>query len=131
MIVIADASPLIALLGIGQLSLLATLYERVTLPDAVREEIDAGATPEQRAELASATWLERRAVADQPLLVALRDSLDRGEAQAIALALERTHRASHRHCARHPRGRGACRADRGKATGAGAGTRSAAATPYG
>ncbi|WP_200239635.1 hypothetical protein [Lamprobacter modestohalophilus] len=40
--VVVNASPMIALLGIGQEQLLCGLFDRVLLPQAVRDEIEAG-----------------------------------------------------------------------------------------
>jgi len=87
LVVVADSSPLIALARIDQLQLLPSLYERVTVPEAVWQEVTRGAS-EQRAgaaEVQRATWIdvqhvEPKDIEAHALLV------DRGEAEAIALA---------------------------------------------
>lgn len=85
-VVVADSSPLIGLARIGQLDILRKLASRVVMPPAVREEI----TLHRReapgaAAIRQATWIEVEAPNDlevEPLAILL----DRGEAEAIALA---------------------------------------------
>lgn len=88
MIVVSDASPLIALQGIDCLDLLPALYQRVAVPERVWQEIEEGATVAHRNELAKAHWIDRRSVGESQMVEELQASLDRGEAEAIALALE-------------------------------------------
>lgn len=89
MTVVSDASPIINLARIEALHLLAELYETVVLPEAVWTEIvvDGEGQPGARA-VQSATWIERQAVANRDLVRALRRDLDKGEAEAVALAVE-------------------------------------------
>jgi predicted nucleic acid-binding protein len=88
-IVVSDASPLISLAAIDRLDLLRRLYHEVIIPEAVRREVvltapgAAGA-----ADVAGANWIKVRSVEDRTLVEALRVTLDVGEAEAIALALE-------------------------------------------
>jgi predicted nucleic acid-binding protein len=88
-IVVSDASPLISLAAIDRLDLLRRLYNEVIIPEAVRREVvmtapgAAGA-----ADVAGANWINVRSVEDRTLVEALRVTLDMGEAEAIALALE-------------------------------------------
>ena len=42
MIVVSDASPLVALSRVGRLNILRQLYQRVIVPDAVHAELLAG-----------------------------------------------------------------------------------------
>ena len=89
MIVVSNSSPLVALAAVNQARLLQKLYERVLVPEAVWQEvIEQGANKPGTAELSQANWLERRAVTDKTLVMALQDSLDLGESEAIALALD-------------------------------------------
>lgn len=84
MIVVADAGPIIALAQIGQLDLLAALYDRPTIPQEVHREIanspdlPNGPPP----------WLRVHGPADRQAVVILNQQLDPGEAEAIVLALE-------------------------------------------
>ena len=85
MIVVADASPLMNLAGIGQLDLLRQLYGRVLVPAAVyREVVLVGHGQPGAAEVAAADWVEVRACTTR----AMPERLDEGEAEAISLALE-------------------------------------------
>lgn len=89
MIVVSNSSPLVALSAIGQAELLADLYGRVVVPDAVwNEVVEQGAGKPGAALLASANWLHRQHVNDTTLVLALQEQLGRGEAEAIALGLE-------------------------------------------
>ena len=89
MTVISDASPIVNLARIESLHLLPDLYDTVVLPEAVWTEIvvDGEGQPGARA-VQSATWIERQAVANRDLVRALRRDLDKGEAEAVALAVE-------------------------------------------
>ena len=90
MIVISDASPLIALSAVGRLSLLRELYGRVLVPAAVHHEVvrDPGARSGAR-EVAEAEWIEVREVVDAALVMSLvQGGIGRGESEAIALAVE-------------------------------------------
>jgi predicted nucleic acid-binding protein len=89
MTVVSDASPMINLARIEALHLLAELYETVVLPEAVWTEIvvEGEGQPGARA-VQSATWIERQAVANRDLVRALRQDLDKGEAEAVALTVE-------------------------------------------
>ena len=86
MIVVADASPIICLTRIGRLHLLPDLFGVVIIPTTVRDEIAAGSHGHDI--LAACPWIEVRSVSDSGRLEALAVDLDRGEAAAIALALE-------------------------------------------
>ena len=89
MTVVSDASPLINLARIGQLDLLRALYETLLIPEAVwREVVVDGAGQPGSAEVRAADWIQTQAIANGPLVQALRQTLGAGEAEAIVLALE-------------------------------------------
>ncbi len=89
MIVVADASPLIALARIGRLELLREVFGTLLLPDAVwREVVESGVGRAGADAVLHADWIERRSVADGALVAALRCDLGAGEAEAIVLARE-------------------------------------------
>ncbi|NJM99560.1 MAG: DUF3368 domain-containing protein [Phormidesmis sp. RL_2_1] len=89
MIIISDTSPISNLLLIGQLSLLKALYGQLIIPDAVFREIKALETfGIDVSGVQTADWIEVRAVCDQMLVDKLVMEVDRGEAEAIALAIE-------------------------------------------
>jgi predicted nucleic acid-binding protein len=88
MIVIADTTPLNYLVLIDQPHLLPQLYGRVLIPQAVYDELQQERTPALvRAWVANRpAWLEVKQ-ASVPLDSEL-EEFDRGEREAIALALE-------------------------------------------
>lgn len=91
-LVIADASPLIGLAKIGRLALLRQLYREILIPPAVHAELQAGSLRAGGAELLQAlndAWLNVADSADIPAAACaeLKQVLDVGEAEAIALAL--------------------------------------------
>ena len=89
MTIVSNASPLIALARIGQLDLLHQLYNDIIIPEAVWHEVVEEGTNQPGAEVvSSAAWIVQRAVTNRPLVQALQQELDAGEAEAIALAVE-------------------------------------------
>lgn len=90
MIVVADSSPLIGLCRIGRFELLRTVFGRVIVPEAVWREIvlDGRGRPGTE-ELQRASWFEVVPVrTNLPAVAVLELGLDRGEAEAIAVAQE-------------------------------------------
>lgn len=87
--VVSNTTPIIALSLVGQHQLLHQLYGEVLLPPAVYREIMVGGRAKIGVtELQNAAWLRQVALAD-PRRADLLIDLDRGEAEAIALAQER------------------------------------------
>ncbi len=91
MIVVCNTSPLIALAAVGQFDLLRAMYGEIIIPEAVfHEVVIAGAGEAGAREVGTATWIKRSAVRNTALVQALQLELDAGEAEAIALAMERS-----------------------------------------
>lgn len=89
MSIVSNASPLINLARINKLDLLPRLYDSVLIPQAVWDEVVVQGVGQPGAEeVNSASWIKRSTVVNAPLVQALRQDLDAGEAEAIALALE-------------------------------------------
>ena len=66
MIVVSNATPLVALNAIGSLDLLANLFIEVHLPNAVYEEVVvAGAGRAGADAVAHAAWIVRRSVTNR------------------------------------------------------------------
>src|SRR5215510_15273407 len=87
--VVSNASPLIALIRIGQLDFLRQLYGTIIIPEAVWHEVVVEGADQPGAEAVSpSSWIVWRTVTNRPLVHALRQELDAGEAEAIALAVE-------------------------------------------
>jgi predicted nucleic acid-binding protein len=89
MTIVSDASPRIHLARIDQLSLLERLYGELTIPEAVWNEVvvDGRGQPGAK-EIETASWIRVQPATNRELIRALRQELDAGEAEAIALALE-------------------------------------------
>jgi predicted nucleic acid-binding protein len=89
MIVVSNATPLIALAKIGRLILLQKLFGSITIPQAVYEEV---VTPNPNrpgaTEIRQATWIHIQKPADQTKVDYLRADLDPGEAEVLVLAEE-------------------------------------------
>lgn len=86
--VVSNTTPIIALSVVGRLNLLRDLYAEVLIPPAVYDEIMAGGARRVGAtELRRASWIETISLLD-PRRADLLVDLDRGEAEAIALAME-------------------------------------------
>lgn len=88
MIVISDTSPLCYLLLIELIDLLPELYDRIVIPEIIRDELAAPKSPAivQAWIAPPPSWLEIRAVTTSNTLSA--DALDPGERDAIVLAEE-------------------------------------------
>lgn len=88
---VANSSVLIALSRIGQLGLLPRRFVAgVLIPQAVWDEVvETGKGQPGSQEVMSAPWITVCEVADQALVSLLCTELDRGEAEAIALAREK------------------------------------------
>lgn len=87
MIVVSDASPLIALGAAGEIWLLHELYGQVLVPEEVFLEATAESRPGALA-IRAVDWIRTVPVQDTQFVELLSEALDRGEAEAIALALE-------------------------------------------
>ena len=87
-IVVADASPIIALGGIERLDLLRELYGTITIPKAVFSEITARRDFAARQLIESSDWItisEPNRILD---VSQISKRLHQGEIEAISLALE-------------------------------------------
>jgi len=89
MIVISDTSPISNLVIIGQVEILHQLFEKVIIPPAVYQELlelQAYGYPLQATLIPPA--FEIHTPNNQAVVKRLREELDAGESEAIALALE-------------------------------------------
>lgn len=81
MIVVSNSSPLISLGTVGRLELLYELFGKISIPVAVQDEV-------RTVEISMSGWILPQKVQRSLLARALESELDRGEAEAIALAVE-------------------------------------------
>ncbi len=87
--VVSDASALINLARIRELGLLHRLYGDVLIPDAVWQEVVIDGTGQPGSEeIEGVSWIKVKQVENRALVHALRQDLDAGEAEAIALSEE-------------------------------------------
>jgi predicted nucleic acid-binding protein len=87
--VVSNSSPIIHLAKIGHLDLLYEQFGEIVIPQAVYEEcvVDGKGRPEVKA-IERVTWLRVEQVVAKDLITLLSAEIDRGEAEAIALALQ-------------------------------------------
>ncbi len=89
MIVVSDATPLIALAKIHHLLLLRELFGILYVPQAVFDEVTASAPTRPGANaVRRADWILVRIPVDKSKVAYLRADLDPGEAEALVLAEE-------------------------------------------
>jgi predicted nucleic acid-binding protein len=89
MIIVCDASPLIALSLCDNLHLLDTLFQEVAVPETVYKEVSREGKPEADKIAAWAQGKIQKA-GNQPLFQVVNLSLDAGESEAIALYWEKS-----------------------------------------
>jgi len=88
--IISNATPLIAFARIGRLELLKKVVENLIIPQAVAHEItEYTQTKRGVIDLSQEAWIIVQSVQSQQQVRLLLPTLDRGEAEVIALALER------------------------------------------
>ena len=89
MIVISDTSPITNLAAVELLEILHILYDRGIIPQAVYDEMTAlGYQVPGTVEVQHLDWIETQSISDRSRVEELQLQLDRGEAEAIVLALE-------------------------------------------
>jgi predicted nucleic acid-binding protein len=81
MIVVSDTSPVTALLTVGEVRILPTLFGEVIVPEAVRDEL-------LRNHAFLPSWLKVEKVENLAEVARFSQTVDAGEAEAIELARE-------------------------------------------
>jgi len=89
MIVVSDTSPISNLALVGNLDILQQLYGSIVIPQAVVQEI-AAVAPRLigTQDILALDWVHSRPITDQMLVASLELERDRGEAEALVLAVE-------------------------------------------
>jgi predicted nucleic acid-binding protein len=87
MIVVSDTSPILSLALIGRLDLLREIYGSIVIPEAVRQELMVTERSGAR-EVSQADWIITRPIDPDVVLKLLQREVDRGEAEAIGLAVQ-------------------------------------------
>ncbi|NEP50818.1 MAG: DUF3368 domain-containing protein [Moorea sp. SIO3C2] len=89
MTIVSNTSPISNLARVGKLNLLQQLYGTVLIPIAVHQELlDHRAGKAVITAVQLATWITVQSVQNQTVVSELRNRLNVGEAEAIALAME-------------------------------------------
>lgn len=89
-LIISNSTPLIAFARIGQLALLRNAVGKMIIPKAVADEISEYAQAKRGGiNLAQEDWVTVQSVQSEQQVRLLLPTLDRGEAEVVALALER------------------------------------------
>ena len=89
MIIVSNTSPLNNLAAINQLDLLRELYSTIMIPEGVYQELMAVETPIHVSnQIKKTQWIKVEKVASLTQIALLQQQLDRGEAEAIALAIQ-------------------------------------------
>ncbi|MDY6785304.1 MAG: DUF3368 domain-containing protein [Cyanobacteriota bacterium] len=89
MVIVSNTSPISNLVFIGEISLLQQIYLKVLIPPAVHSELTCLPILQPTiVSLLDADWLEIQTPTNLQLLHILKQTLDPGEAEAIALAIE-------------------------------------------
>ena len=89
MTVVSNSGPLIALAQIDHFELLRLLYGTLLVPSAVQEEVvKLGQNRPGAAEVEAANWIQIESIHSQVAVELLQERLDRGESEAIVLAIE-------------------------------------------
>lgn len=89
--IVSNTSPILNLAIVNQLELLHRQFGEILIPSAVLDELKVGEErPGSQAirEAISSGWIKTQAVNNEPLAQLLKQTLDRGESEAIALAVE-------------------------------------------
>lgn len=89
-LVVSNSSPIINLAIIGKLELLHTFWGTIIVPEAVwKETVIDGDSNQEVERIKEAGWINVEKVEDRNFVLALENTLDKGEAEAIALAIEK------------------------------------------
>jgi hypothetical protein len=89
MIVISNTSPITNLSAIGQFDLLQKLYDTIYIAEGVWKELNAKDQPwPGSGDVERSAWVKRKKVKNQTVVTTLREDLDPGESETIALAIE-------------------------------------------
>ena len=87
--VVSNSGPLINLARVGQFTLLRNLFQHITIPPEVFEEVVVrGVGQPGASETNNAQWITRGVPEQSEVADILAAELDRGEAESIALALQ-------------------------------------------
>lgn len=89
MIVVSDSTILIGLAKIGKLGLLQDIFSKIYIPEEVFKEIaERGKKKPGSQVISEARWIETKPIKDKTQVNLLMASLEKGEAEVLALSKE-------------------------------------------
>ncbi len=89
MIIVSNTSPISNLARVGHLEIIQQIYGKIIIPTAVCDELThKGAGEIVARAVKELSWIETQPLADLTRANNLQNTLNKGEAEAIALALE-------------------------------------------
>ena len=89
MIVVSNATPLIAIAMADRFDLLQKIFGRIYIPQGVYEEVvEEGGEPFGAADVRQAAWIQVIEAKDKLAVEVLEDDLGKGESETIVLARE-------------------------------------------
>ena len=89
MIVVTDSTVLIGLAKLGKLTLLKEIFSKVSIPEEVfKEVVERGKDKPGSKLIKESSWIETKTVKDKTQVSFLMGSLERGEAEVLALTRE-------------------------------------------
>ncbi len=89
MTIVSDTSPITNLAAIAQLDLLHQIYGSIVIPKSVYDELTRVGYPVPGTlEVQTSSWISVQSVCNQEQVTKFRQTVDLGEAEAIALSLE-------------------------------------------
>lgn len=87
--IVSDSGPILSFARAGRLDILRQVVGEITIPDAVFVEITTGGKGKAgAAEVESGVWIKRELVKTRAILNQLSRTLNLGEMEALALAIE-------------------------------------------
>lgn len=87
-VVVSDTSPILALHHLGLIPILGKMFERVAVPPAVKAELDLPRPKFEVVDISRYEFIDLRTPHDAVSIADFRRTLDIGESEALALALE-------------------------------------------
>lgn len=87
-IIVSNSTPLINFATINEINILRQLFKQILIPKAVWQEVVTSGWPETSNLIKKADWIVEEPISDFRLSKALDRELDKGEAEAIVLAIE-------------------------------------------
>lgn len=85
--IVSNTTPIVSLLKLNRLELLQNIYNQISIPTAVYNEIEAGKAKAYYKDLSEIDWINIIEIQDKQAVKYFLD-LDAGEAEAIVLATE-------------------------------------------